>query len=139
MGRPTGYDPAFCEQAIEFLKEGFSVAAFAGEIGVARATVYNWMDEHQEFLDAVKTGQAGAVLWWEKANRGLAMGSDGNATSIIFGLKNRAADEWRDVKATELSGPGGGAIPVSEVRRVIVDPRQDDAGDTDSEGVPPAA
>ncbi len=131
-GRPTSYDPAFCEQAIEFLKEGYSIAAFAGEIGVARATVYNWMEEHPAFLDAVKTGQAGAVLWWERANRGLAMGSEGNATSIIFGLKNRASDEWRDVKATELSGPGGGAIPVQEVRRTIVDPQHPDSPDIPS-------
>lgn len=133
MARPTTYDPAFCECAIEFLKEGYSIAAFAGEIGVARSTVYEWIKDHEEFSDAVKTGQAGAILWWERANRGLAMGSDGNATSIIFGLKNRAADEWRDVKSTELSGPGGGAIPVQEVRRTIVDPRN-----TDSEDIPAA-
>lgn len=114
-GRPSDYDPAFCEQAVEFLREGYSIAAFAGHIGVARSTVYKWIDEHEDFSDAVKTGQAGAVLWWEKANRALALGGEGNATAIVFGLKNRAPDEWRDIKATELSGPNGGAIPVQAV------------------------
>lgn len=123
-GRPTDYEPVFCERVIEFLKDGFSLAAFAGEIGVSRATVYNWVDAHPEFMDAVKTGQAGSVLWWERANRSLAMGGDGNATSIIFGLKNRAADEWRDVKATEISGPNGSPVELAEVRRTIVDPRE---------------
>lgn len=111
-GRPSDYDPAYCEQAIEFLKEGYSLAAFAGHIGTTRQTVYNWTEKHPEFLDAVKTGQAGAVLWWERANKALAVGGEGNATSIIFGLKNRAADEWRDVKATEISGPDGGPVSV---------------------------
>ncbi len=105
LGRPTDYDPAFCEQAVEFLKDGYSLAALAGELGVARSTVYLWADTHPAFSDAVKRGQAGAVLWWEKQNRNLAMGTgEGNATSIIFGLKNRAPDEWRDKTETQHSG-----------------------------------
>lgn len=128
VGRPSTYDAAFCEQAIEFLSRGYSIAAFAGKIGVARSTVYEWIGAHQDFSDAVKTGQAGAVLWWEDRNRALAQGGDGNATSIIFGLKNRAADEWRDVKATELSGPGGAPVEtVNRIESVIVDPPNTDS------------
>lgn len=110
VGRPSTYDPAYCEQAIEYLAQGYSVAAFAGKIRVAKSTVYKWMDEHEDFSDAVKIGQAAAVDWWETANRNLALTGEGNATAIVFGLKNRASDEWRDVKATELSGPGGKPI-----------------------------
>lgn len=122
-GRPTGYDPEYCEQAITFLADGYSLAALAGHIGVARSTIYKWVDEHEEFSDAVKRGQAKAVLWWENANRSLATGGEGNATSIVFGLKNRAADEWRDVKATEISGPDGApiAIQAQKAEWTIVD------------------
>lgn len=128
MGRPSDYDPAFCEQVIPFLADGYSIAAFAGEIGVARSTVYKWQDEHPEFSDAVKSGQAKAILWWEKANRSLALGGQGNATSIIFGLKNRAADEWRDVKATEISGPDGGPVEARVGRIELVAPDDDSEG-----------
>ena len=123
-GRPSDYDPAFCDEAVEFLAQGYSIAAFAGHIGVARSTVYKWVDTHPEFSDAVKVGQAKAVLWWEDRNRALARGEDGNATSIVFGLKNRAADEWRDVKAIEASGPDGGPIHVKAEKAewTIVDP-----------------
>ena len=127
VGRPSTYDEAYCDMVVEFLKDGYSLAAFAGSIGVARSTVYKWAEEHDEFSDAVKTGQAGAVFWWEKANRSLALTGEGNATAIVFGLKNRASDEWRDVKSTELSGPGGTAIPIAEVRRTIVDPQHTDS------------
>lgn len=111
-GRPSDYDPAYCDTATTFLADGYSLAALAGHIGVARSTVYRWVDEHPEFSDAVKTGQAKAVLWWETANRNLALTGEGNATAIVFGLKNRASDEWRDVKATELTGKDGGPINV---------------------------
>lgn len=103
-GRPSLYDPAYCDEAVTFLKDGYSVAALAGHLGVCYATVKNWMNEHPEFLAAVKRGQAGAVLWWEKANRNLALTGEGNATACVFGLKNRASDEWRDKIETEHSG-----------------------------------
>lgn len=103
-GRPSKYDPAFCEEAITFLSEGYSIAALAGHLGVAVSTVKLWVQEHPEFSDAVKRGQAGAVYWWETANRNLAITGDGNATACVFGLKNRASDEWRDKIETEHSG-----------------------------------
>ena len=112
MGRPTDYDPDYCGVAEDFLADGYSMTALAGHIGVARSTVFKWVNEHPEFSDAVKRGSAKATLWWEKANRQLALTGEGNATSIIFGLKNRASEDWRDVKSTEISGPDGGAINV---------------------------
>lgn len=112
MGRPSDYDPIYCVRVVEFLRDGFSLAAFAGELGVARSTVYKWAEEHEEFSDAVKRAQAASALAWEKRLRELATSGEGNPTAIIFGLKNRASDEWRDVKATELSGPGGGPVEV---------------------------
>lgn len=122
-GRPSTYDPAYCEEATTFLADGYSLAALAGHIGVARSTVYEWVNEHPEFSDAVKIGQAKAVLWWEDRNRALARGEDGNATAVVFGLKNRASDEWRDVKATEISGPDGGpvAIQAQKAEWTIID------------------
>lgn len=123
-GRPTDYDPAYCEVADTFLADGYSLAALAGHIGVARSTIYKWVDEHSEFSDAVKTGQAKAALWWEKVNRNFAMTGEGNATAIVFGLKNRASDEWRDMKQTELTGANGGPINVKAEKAewTIVDP-----------------
>ena len=123
-GRPTDYDPAYCDQVIEFLRDGYSVAAFAGHIGKAASTVKLWMTVHPEFSDAVKIGQAGAVLWWENRARAVARGEDGNPTAVIFGLKNRAPDQWRDKTEQEVSGQLG----VTRIERVIVDPApRDDA------------
>lgn len=121
-GRPTDYDPAYCDQVIEFLRDGYSVAAFAGHIGKAASTVELWRKVHPEFSDAVKIGQAGAVLWWENRARAVARGEDGNPTAVIFGLKNRAPDQWRDKTEQEVSGQLG----VTRIERVIVDPKPRD-------------
>lgn len=114
-GRPSTYEPRYCEEVIQFLRDGYSIAAFAGSIGVARSTIYEWIDAHPEFSDAVKIAQAGSVLAWEERLRVAATAGDGNATAIIFGLKNRAGDEWRDVKAHEHSGPEGKPIQTEQV------------------------
>ena len=119
---------------IKFLADGYSITAFAGHIGVARATVFNWKNEHPEFMDAVKVAQAKASLEWEKRLRHFSLTGEGNATAIIFGLKNRAADDWRDMRTTELSGPNGTPIEtVQRIERIVVDP-----ANPDSEGVSPA-
>ena len=114
-GRPSKYDPAFCDTARTFLADGYSVLALAGEIGVSLQTIYNWMDANPDFLDAVKDGQAAAGRWWEDRLRDIAEGKDGNATAAIFGLKNRARDQWADVSRQEHTGKDGGAIQTEDV------------------------
>lgn len=103
-GRPSKYDPAYCEVAYNKLAEGFSVLGVAAEIGVNKTTLYEWADKHPAFSNALKAGQQAAAAWWEDRLREIAMGKDGNATAAIFGLKNRARDEWRDKTETEHSG-----------------------------------
>lgn len=120
-GRPSEYDPSYCDSVVSFLRDGYSLAAYAGEIGVARSTIYEWMKDQPEFSDAVKRGQAGAALWWERLNRNFAISGEGNATAIIFGLKNRAADDWRDKTETEHSGS-----VVTEIKRTVVRPEHTD-------------
>lgn len=120
--RPTKYNPAFCDVAEDFLADGFSVAALAGELSVVKSTVYEWMNTHEEFSDAVKRGQAKATLWWERRNIEFAKTGEGNATAIIFGLKNRASDEWRDKTETEHSG----AVTYTKIEREIVRPKNTD-------------
>lgn len=110
QGRPSSYDPSYCDAVVEYLGQGHSIMAFAGEIGVTRQTVHNWMNAHPEFFDAVKVGQAKAVQVWEKALLTVALEGGGNATAAIFGLKNRAPEDWRDKTEQEITGKDGGPV-----------------------------
>lgn len=98
MARPSSYDPAYCDAAVEFMAGGYSITAFAGHVGVTRSTVFAWMNAHPEFQDSVKRGTAAATKFWEAANIELALTGKGNATACIFGLKNRASEDWKDIQ-----------------------------------------
>jgi hypothetical protein len=114
-GRPSKYSPAYCDEVISFLSDGHSVTAFAGHIGVARSTVFKWADEIPEFSDALKVGQAKATALWETVLLKVAKEGGGNATAAIFGLKNRAHEDWADKITTEHTGKDGGAIVTADV------------------------
>lgn len=96
VGRPSQYKPEYCEKAIEFMKEGYSVTAFAGSIGVADSTVRLWAEKTPEFSAALKAAQALAAKRWEEILLNVALTGDGNASAAIFGVKNRSKEEWKD-------------------------------------------
>lgn len=111
VGRPSKYDKKYCDEAINFMRDGYSVTAFAGHIGVARSSVYKWAEENPEFSDALKTAQALAALWWERALRQVAVTGEGNASAAIFGVKNRSGEEWRDKQDHDHSSSDGSMTP----------------------------
>lgn len=120
-GRPTKYKPEYCERVIEAGREGYSLTAFAAMIEVDRDTITEWCSVHPEFSLAVKHHKAHRARMWEDrlakvADRG---GAPGQATAIIFGLKNVAPEEWRD--RTEITGAEGAplqiAITLEDARR----------------------
>ena len=116
-GRPSKYKPEMCDEVLPFMAQGYSTTALAGHLGVSRQTLYDWMDAHPEFLDAVKEGQAASAIWWENCLRANAEKGEGNATAAIFGLKNRAADDWRDKREHDHTTNGKdmpGAIDLSK-------------------------
>lgn len=98
------YRAAYCDEVVDFLKDGHSLAAFAGHIGVSRETLYNWAETHPDFAEAMKRALAKSALWWERRMLDFAQTGQGNANIITFGLRNRAADDWREKVHTELTG-----------------------------------
>jgi len=121
-GRPSAYDESFCEVALSILGQGFSETVLAGEIGVVPTTIANWKLAHPEFLEAVKIGRARGVKIWEARLATVAQEGGGNATAVIFGLKNRASEDWRDKTETEHSG----GLEIKRIERTIVDPSNTD-------------
>jgi transposase len=111
-GRPTDYKPAYCNEVIEHLGEGYSLASFGGIIGAARQTIYNWADEYPEFLDAIKKGRAKGQRLWESRLANQAITGEGNTAAIIFAMKNLYQDDWADKIVNEHTGKDGGAVQV---------------------------
>lgn len=98
-GRPTKYDPSYCDRLIDEMAQGYSMTAFAGGIPVARSTINKWASEHPEFSEALKIGAAARTRYLEQT---LLTAKDGpTVTSRIFALKNAAPEEWRDKHEVE--------------------------------------
>lgn len=102
MGRPSKYDPAYCEQIIAAGSEGLSLTAFAGVIDVCRDTINEWTREHPEFSDAVKRHAAKRVEYLERTLLSSEQGP--RVTARIFALKNADPENWKDKHDIEHSG-----------------------------------
>jgi hypothetical protein len=120
-GRPTKYDPAYCEQVVEHMATGASLTSFAAEIDVARDTLSEWANVHPEFSAAVKRAKAKCAAWWEKRNRDGAENGvpPGSNTLIIFGLKNMAPDEWADKQQIDHRSGDGSMTPKEPTYRLV--------------------
>lgn len=102
-GRPTKYEPRYCDMVIEDMGKGYSLTAFAGLIGVNRDTIHAWTKDHTEFSEAVSRAKALRLRDWETVALSMRTngGGPGGATITVFGLKNMGGDEWADISRTE--------------------------------------
>ena len=120
-GRPSKYPKGDEEKRrlfsdiFEYAKEGMSLTEIAVNIEISRATLYNWMDAHDEFLDTIKKAEAISQAWWEKLGRNMAMTGEGNASSFIFQMKNRFHKEYKDRKAVDMTSSDGSMTPQQTV------------------------
>jgi hypothetical protein len=105
-GRPSKYDPSFCDKVIELAATGASKAEIALDLDIAYSTFDVWQNEIPEFSEAVKRAERISQGWWEKQGRLATFGGvDGfNSTSYIFNMKNRFKADWRDKVEQEQSG-----------------------------------
>ena len=104
-GRPSSYDPAFCDEVESLMRQGFSKTAAAGAIGVSRDTLLEWTKVHADFSGAVKRGEAART---HKLETDLLLAPDGpNVTSRIFALKNAAPEEWKDKQSVDHTNSDG--------------------------------
>lgn len=128
VGRPTKYKPEYCQMVVDHLSEGASLTSFAAEIDVARSTINEWIDAHPDFSEAVKRAKAKCAAWWERVGRNGAQGGDVNPTLVIFGLKNMAADDWRDKQELDHRS-GDGSMTPTRIEIVAPSLKNDNAED----------
>lgn len=104
--RPPQYEDRFCEMLVDHMSRGYSIEAFAGEIGFSRSTIYNWLDKYPKFKKAKEQGETKSQLHWEKLGMAGLTGKlkNFNATIWIFSMKNRFG--WRDKQDIEQNSSG---------------------------------
>lgn len=97
-GGKTIYRPEFCQEAIDFMGKGYSIAALAAHLGVCRDTIYKWIENYDEFGDAIAKGRVAGQKFFENALMAKITGEDltgtinlksSDTTALIFALKTR--------------------------------------------------
>lgn len=112
-GRPSKYDPSYCDKLVEYGAQGYSLTACAGKLGVSRQTLHEWAGAWPEFSDAMARHAGARTAFLEEGLIGAETGP--MVTSRMFALKNAAPHEWREKQDVELTGKDGGPIETKDV------------------------
>ncbi|WP_433542006.1 helix-turn-helix domain-containing protein (plasmid) [Streptosporangium sandarakinum] len=139
-GRPTKLTPDLQRDLVKALENGHSIASAAALVGVSDRTVHRWMeqgeaddatDEIRQFRQALTQARATArdILInaaFQDAIGGVEIkretrpdGTEGVQTTPPNGrialelLARMFPEEWRPVKAVEVSGPNGGPVTLN--------------------------
>jgi hypothetical protein len=111
-GRPTTYDPSYCDRVIELGEQGKSKAQIAKAFGCSRKALYAWMKAHEEFAEAMEEAQFAALAWWEDLGMaGLKMGNKFNSSLFAYQMKNRFRTEYADKVDVAHSGKVDNTTP----------------------------
>lgn len=108
-GRPTSYDPAYCERVIEYGEQGLAKVEIACKLGVTYRTLHNWTEKHDEFFHAIKDSEKAAERWYFEKFKDLGTGEieKGNVTALIFAAKNQLPDTFRDRRDVDVKAEVG--------------------------------
>jgi hypothetical protein len=133
----TKYQPDFPERAKKMAEEGLLDDQIAGQLSIDGATYYRYHERYREFREAIKEGkrrpneEVEAALFktaigYTVQERHVELGPDQKPkkitvvdkhiapvpVSIIFWLKNRMREKWRDVRQIEAQvSPGRPQLP----------------------------
>lgn len=121
FGRPTKYQPEWMlEKVLELGMNGASRAKIAFVLGIHYDTLVEWEKRYPDFSDALKMAKLGAQVWFEEIMQAAVLGQVEKvpAALLIFALKSRFAQDYRDVRHTEISGKDGDPL---EVQAVAID------------------
>ena len=114
VGRPSQYDPAYCERIIELGRLGKSIEQIAAQIGVGTKTMYNWRDEFPEFLRALEMAKELELDWWENiAQNMMVEHKDGSKLNSAIWSRSMAArfpKKYRESTKTEITGENGAPL-----------------------------
>lgn len=150
MGRPTLYKPEFVRQAAKLSRMGATLVDLANFFEVNIVTIHRWMTTIPEFCNAIRLAKEEANSRVERSLYEKAMGYSFDAekifcnkngkivrapyrehvppsdTAMIFWLKNRRPDLWRDRQDINHAGQDGAPLQIANIQVVIVDPKKED-------------
>ena len=125
VGRPSLYDPAYCQKVIELGKLGKSTEAIGSMLDVGTATLYRWRDEFPEFREALEIAKEHELRWWEEmAQSYMLEHKDGERLNASIWSRSMAArfpKKYRESVKQEITGADGAPL-LSGIQVTFVKP-----------------
>ena len=114
VGRPSDFDPAYCEQVIALGKQGKSYAQMASILNTSYTSMLRWRDEHEEFRCAMEDAQHFAQAWWEDQAQ-CYMVEEKESAKLNVGLWSRSMaarfpKTYRESTKQEITGADGAPL-----------------------------
>jgi predicted ATP-grasp superfamily ATP-dependent carboligase len=114
VGRPSLYDPSYCDKVVELGALGKSVEQISSNLGVSLRTMYTWRDAYPEFLHALDEAKAAEQTWWEdQAQAYMLEHKDGaklNASIWSRSMAARFPKKYRESVKQEITGENGAPL-----------------------------
>jgi transposase len=111
VGRPSLYDPKYCEEVIALGKIGKSSEAIGAILGVGTATLYRWRDEFPEFREALELAKEFELHWWEDiAQTHMIENKESDKINASIWSRSMAArfpKKYRESVKQEITGADG--------------------------------
>ena len=125
VGRPSTYDPAFCEQVVELGRIGKSVEQIASRLNVSLRVLYDWRDKHEEFMHAMELAKQHELDWWETmAQTHMIENKESDKLNASIWSRSMAArfpKKYRESTKTEITGADGAPL-LSGIQVTFVKP-----------------
>jgi len=111
VGRPTLYDPKYCEEVITLGRIGKSVEQIASILNVSLRTMYLWRDTYEEFMHALDDAKTYEQAWWEEQAAAYMVENKEsdrlNPTLWSRSMAARFPKKYRESTKTEITGADG--------------------------------
>jgi transposase-like protein len=133
VGRPSLYNPAYCEKVVELGRLGKSVEQIASNLNLSLRVMYKWRDEHEEFMHAMEDAKQHEQAWWEEQAQAYMVENKEsdrlNASLWSRSMAARFPKKYRESVKQEITGAEGAPL-LQGIQVTFVKPenRSDDAG-----------
>ena len=114
VGRPSLYDPSYCDKVVELGALGKSIEQISSNLGVSCRVLYDWRDKYPEFLRALEQAKEAEQTWWEdQAQAYMLEHKDGaklNASIWSRSMAARFPKKYRESVKQEITGENGAPL-----------------------------
>lgn len=126
-GRPSLYDPKYCEEVVALGRIGKSIEQIAANLNVSLRVLYDWRDKYPDFLHALEDAKTYEQAWWEEQAAAYMVENKEsdrlNATLWSRSMAARFPKKYRESTKTEITGADGAPL-LSGIQVSFVKPNE---------------